>query len=281
MSSYSQLALLFVRAYVYDLWRYLVCAGGVFAALSLLSTTIGHRKIQASAPTLRQIGREIAYSCSTIAIFGFVGVGMYLVYYFSGLELVYSQIDDFGLPYLFFTLVLIIVAHDAYFYWTHRLMHHKRLFRWFHITHHKSRAPTSWAAYAFDPTEAFVHAIFPPMFTFVFPVHWVVYTVFLLHMLIWNAVGHCGHEVFPHAFATNSLYRWNTTVTHHDLHHSQPKWNFGLYFRWWDRLMKTEHPNYDEAFHRNSQPLRTAGTREVAPGKRAFLSCESPKVDRI
>ena len=33
-------------------------------------------------------------------------------------------------------------------------------------------------------------------------------------------------------------------ATHHDLHHQGPRWNFGLYFTLWDRLMGTEHPDY-------------------------------------
>lgn len=271
MPSCRELTTLFGQMCIYHLFRYLVCAGGVFVAVRLLSRAIAHKKIQLSSPTQRQIVREITYSCSTVALFSLVGVGMYFVFYFWGLELVYSRVDDFGLLYLFFTLVLIIPVHDAYFYWTHRLMHHRRLYRWFHITHHKSRTPTPWVAYGFDPTEGLVHAIFPPLFAFVFPIHWVVYTVFLLHMLIWNTVGHCGYEILPRSFARSSLYRWNTTVTHHDLHHSQPKWNFGLYFRWWDRLMKTENPNYDEIFFQTSRPRVSVEPSEIAQERSAFL----------
>ena len=44
------------------------------------------------------------------------------------------------------------------------------------------------------------------------------------------------------------LFDWLTTTTHHDLHHSQAHWNYGLYFTWWDRWMGTEHPDYHAHF---------------------------------
>ena len=44
------------------------------------------------------------------------------------------------------------------------------------------------------------------------------------------------------------MFDWMTTVTHHDLHHAQAGWNYGLYFTWWDRWMGTEHPQYHARF---------------------------------
>jgi sterol desaturase/sphingolipid hydroxylase (fatty acid hydroxylase superfamily) len=44
------------------------------------------------------------------------------------------------------------------------------------------------------------------------------------------------------------LFDWITTPTHHDIHHAEAGWNYGLYFTWWDRLMGTEHPGYHARF---------------------------------
>ncbi|MHA4894836.1 sterol desaturase family protein [Pedobacter sp. PWIIR3] len=41
----------------------------------------------------------------------------------------------------------------------------------------------------------------------------------------------------------------NTSI-HHNLHHSKFKGNYGLYFRFWDRLMGTENPNYVKEYDR-------------------------------
>ena len=41
----------------------------------------------------------------------------------------------------------------------------------------------------------------------------------------------------------------NTSV-YHNLHHSKFKGNYSLYFRWWDKLMKTENPDYVKEYDR-------------------------------
>jgi lathosterol oxidase len=95
------------------------------------------------------------------------------------------------------SLALIIVAHDAWFYWTHRALHDRRWFRAIHGRHHASLHPTPWAAYAFHPVEALVQAVFLPLFLLAVPVHVGVLGIFLLHMILRNAIGHCAHELFP------------------------------------------------------------------------------------
>ena len=74
----------------------------------------------------------------------------------NGLTQVYEPINKYGYGYYFFSILLMIVLHDTYFYWTHRAMHWKPLFKWVHKTHHLSINPTPFAAYAFHPIEAVV-----------------------------------------------------------------------------------------------------------------------------
>jgi len=63
----------------------------------------------------------------------------------------------------------LVVAHDTWFYWTHRALHDRRWFRAVHGRHHASLHPTPWAAYAFHPVEALVQAIFLPLFLLLVP----------------------------------------------------------------------------------------------------------------
>lgn len=39
--------------------------------------------------------------------------------------------------YLIFTIVVLDFLHDAWFYWTHRLLHWKPLYRHVHHLHHR------------------------------------------------------------------------------------------------------------------------------------------------
>jgi sterol desaturase/sphingolipid hydroxylase (fatty acid hydroxylase superfamily) len=78
--------------------------------------------------------------------------------------------------------------------------------------------------------------------------HAAVVVAFVLHQITRNVLGHMGHELAWPGFTRSRLTGWLTTTTHHDLHHSQGRYNYGLYFTWWDRMMGTEHPRYHEAF---------------------------------
>jgi len=42
---------------------------------------------------------------------------------------------------------------------------------------------------------------------------------------------------------------WHTTTTHHSMHHQHSKFNYGLYFTWWDNWMNTAHNKYEHTFN--------------------------------
>jgi sterol desaturase/sphingolipid hydroxylase (fatty acid hydroxylase superfamily) len=153
--------------------------------------------------------------------------------------------------------VLLLVVQDTYFYWTHRAMHHPWLFQGVHLAHHRSREPSPFAAYAFSPVEALVHAAYVPLLLLVVPVHELAIFAFLAVMIARNVLGHLGIELFPRWFARSRWSRWSTTTTHHALHHRHAGANFGLYFTFWDRLMRTTDPTYEAAFEEvASRPRR-------------------------
>src|SRR5262249_3233016 len=78
-----------------------------------------------------------------------------------------------------------------------RAMHHPRVFRWMYRVHHRSHNPSPWAAYAFAPSEALVHAAFVPLVTLVMPVNGWALFAFLGFMIARNVLGHLGVELFP------------------------------------------------------------------------------------
>ena len=90
-------------------------------------------------------------------------------------------------------------------------------------------------------------------------------------MMLRNAIGHSGYELFPANRNSRPLFDWMTTVTHHDLHHAHAGYNLGLYFTWWDRLMGTEHPDYHEAFRKVANPVPWRSARAL---RRASESAE-------
>ncbi len=253
-----------------DAARYAIAAGGLVMGLRLApSGWTAARRLQSRLASHADRRREIGYSLLTIMIFALNGYGVHLGARHGLFTIMPGLPIDEVIPAAA-TLVLMIVAHDAYFYWTHRAMHHPRLFRFFHRTHHRSHTPTPWAAYAFDWPEAVVQAVFLPLFLLFVPVHGVVLLVFLTHMILRNVMGHAGVELFPCGWAGSRWLGWITATVHHDQHHATSRWSYGLYFRWWDRMMGTEHPDYVGAFERaTGQPHKITETRDAAAIEKA------------
>ena len=234
----------FVGSFTMDFGRYLFAAGGVYLIVWVFFRDgFQSRKIRLRTPKSQQMWREFGHSIKTVIVYSLIGM---LTYYGlqNGMMQIYGTISMYGWVWFSFSLTLMVVAHDAYFYWVHWLMHRKGVMKYIHNTHHRSHNPTPWAAYSFDVFEAAVHALFVPLFLIFVPVHSSVIMLFLAHMIIRNAVGHSGYELFPRHWATHPVLGMINLVTHHDLHHANGNYNFGLYFTWWDRIMGTEHPDY-------------------------------------
>jgi lathosterol oxidase len=262
---------LFTWYYLFYAIPYLVVAFAASAGLSSSLRGYGTRhKIQPISPSVSQIIREIFYSMLTIAIFSFVAIYVFASSRVHDRDVIYYSLDERGWWYVVFSLILMIVLHDAYFYWTHRLMHLPYLFRPIHRTHHRSRMPTAWAAYEFSPAEALVQALFFPLFTWWFPIYWLVFLIFLAHMIFRVVQIHSGVEWMPRRVIDQPILNLLTTTTHHDLHHRRMSGNYGLYFTWWDRLMGTELPDYRVEFLRyasgssSRQTLVAGGKKQVA-----------------
>ena len=229
---------------LHDIIKYLLAAGVLALLLWIGRDRLQGRRLQARRPTSSDLRREIGWSLTTASLFACASLlGIFWVAR-QGWSQLYWDLQQHSLSYAGFSLLLMIVAHDAYFYWTHRLLHRPRLMRWSHRLHHLSRTPTPWTAYAFHPSEALVQTAFPILFALVVPMHPLILLLWSIHMIVRNVLGHCGHELMPHWMIRSGWFDWLTTTTHHDLHHQFGRYNYGLYFTWWDRWLGTEHPEY-------------------------------------
>ena len=231
-----------------DLTRYVVFAVGVWFVLWIaLAKPLAGRKIRPDTPKPKQLLIELGASLRSITIFSTVGLSTFALEGF-GLLPGPRVAAEWGAAWAWASMALMIVGHDAYFYWTHRAIHDPRLFRAFHRRHHKSNNPSPFTAYSFDIGEAVIQASFVPLWMLVVPTQWWVVGLVMLHQIVRNTLGHSGYELFPARRDGRPLLDFLTTTTHHDIHHAQAGYNYGLYFTWWDRLMGTEHPDYYARF---------------------------------
>jgi len=227
--------------------RYAIFAGILFAMFYL----VRHRKWQARRIQKRpnkwsQYRTEIFYSFVSACIFGLLAIAVSMARA-AGYTLIYTNIADYGWVYFGFSIVCVTFLHDTYFYWTHRLMHHPRIYNWMHRVHHLSHNPSPWAAMSFHPTEALIEAGIIVVVFFI-PLHPLALFVFFTLSLAVNMIGHLGYEVYPRGFAKHWFGKWQNNATHHNMHHQLVRCNYGLYFNFWDTIMRTNHPQYVERY---------------------------------
>ena len=187
-----------------------------------------------------QIRREIGWSLASAAIYGIPAGVVAWGWAERGWTRIYSDIGDYPLWYLPLSLFLYLAAHDTWFYWTHRLLHRPRWFRAAHAVHHASRPPTAWAAMSFHPFEAVSGAVVIPALVFVVPIHVGMLLAVLLIMTVMGVTNHMGWEMFPRALVHSRAGSWLITASHHQRHHDEYQCNYGLYFRFWDRVCGTD-----------------------------------------
>jgi lathosterol oxidase len=213
--------------------RYLLTSG-VFA----WATKLRHPGLYAGLEP--QMGREIYWSLLSAAIYGVPAGIVAWGWNNRGWTQIYTEFSQYPLWYLPLSVFLYLFAHDTWFYWTHRLMHRSWWFKVAHTVHHESRPPTAWAAMSFHPWEALTGALVIPLLVFTIPVHVAALGLVLTVMTVMGITNHMGWELFPKFVVNGKLGKWLITATHHQKHHDAYRGNYGLYFRFWDKVCGTD-----------------------------------------
>ena len=244
----SPLVTHFLQIFALNVLRYLIFAGSAFLLFYVWKKRkFSILKIQSQYPDKADMLREILYSLCSLFIFACIGSYIFWLS-LHGQTLIYRDWHSHSLGYFIFSVGVFIIAHDTYFYWTHRLMHWHRLYPYIHRIHHLSTNPTPWAAFAFHPLEAIVEIGILVIMVFAIPLHPLAILVWILYMTALNVLGHLGFELFPRGFTSGTITRWHNTSLHHNMHHRFVRCNYGLYFNIWDRILGTNHAKYTDEY---------------------------------
>jgi sterol desaturase/sphingolipid hydroxylase (fatty acid hydroxylase superfamily) len=236
--------------------RYLVVSGLAFWLLwQRGGEKLRARRLNRDRPMRRVMLQEIRLSLLSSGIYA-APAAFALVVWQHGGTLIYTDWNAYGgAAYLLLSAFIYLAAQDTYYYWAHRLMHHPRLFSWMHAGHHRSRQPTPFASFAFDPAEALVTAWLLPAMAFVVPIHIGVVLALLLLMTVTAVLNHSGWEMLPSRLLDGPIGGQLISATHHSLHHLHFAKNYGLYFRFWDKAMGTDiMPRAAARKHKESIP---------------------------
>lgn len=205
------------------------------------------RKLGGRKYTGRQFRREIAWSTVTAAIFAFTGT-IILFLWQKGYTSIYTDIHQYSLWWLPASFGISLLIDETYYYWVHRFLHSPAIFKKIHKVHHQSNITSPWTAFAFHPIEGMMLSVVLPVTLMIVPMHPIAIFSQLAIMTFTSVINHLDIEIYPKKFNHHAIGRWIIGATHHSLHHRQFKYNYGLYFTFWDKWQKTESPAFDETF---------------------------------
>ncbi|MBE9204605.1 sterol desaturase family protein [Synechocystis salina LEGE 06099] len=237
--------------FVIILLRYFLIAGGTYAFFySPWGQSLISSQFPINIPPWSSIRKDIKLSVISAMVFAVAAAFIFSSYGWK-INRLYFDPYQHGLWYLGVSYILVLLLQDTYFYFTHRLFHHHLLFPLFHQGHHCSRYPTPLTSFAFDLPEAIVQSFFLIVVVSLIPLHFFTLLAILITMTIWSVINHLGIDRLPLTFPHHWLGKYFIGTAHHSLHHLKHNANYGLYFTFWDKILGTEDPTYQEKLGRN------------------------------
>lgn len=227
----------------------------IISSVMIVSVVVGARYVAVSGmfawltarrfPNLyagrgRQIRTEIGWSMISAFVYGVPAGLLAWGWQAHGWTKIYADASQYPPWWLPMSVLVYLLIHDSWFFWTHRWMHRPSLFKKIHAVHHASNNPTAWAAMSFHPWESVIGAVLVPAAVMVIPIHYGALLVVLAVMTVMGVTNHMGWEIFPRWLVRGRVGEWLITASHHQRHHEKYRCNFGLYFRFWDRLCGTD-----------------------------------------
>ena len=173
---------------LFNLGLYLFFGIAVFVVVWVLLKNVWRwRRIQPRSEGRAHFFRhDILFSVGSILLAGLLTASITLLDTWGYMKL-YSDFHTYGSFWGIAQIFFLIFFYDAYFYWTHRFMHHPKIYRWVHKTHHKSTDPSPLTIFSFHPFENLIEFLPFLLLPMIIPIHF-------LCQLLTNISIHCGHQ---------------------------------------------------------------------------------------
>jgi methylsterol monooxygenase len=131
-----------------------------------------------------------------------------------------------------------LVLEDTWHYFFHRLLHHKRIYKYVHKVHHNFQAPFGMVAEYAHPIETMVLGMGFFIGIMAFANHIFVIWVWMATRLLETIDVHSGYNLKINPLHVLPFYAGNE---YHDFHHMNFVGNYGSSFTFWDKVFGTDN----------------------------------------
>ncbi len=170
----------------------------------------------------------------------------------------YLPVLSFGANPLWFIAIffLIPIWESLYFYWIHRALHTRWLYRVAHSLHHRNTNIGPWSGLSMHPIEhvMFLGGVLVHLFVLSHPLHIV------FHLQFYALLAVTTHSGFEGLFAGGKK-RLHLGNFHHQMHHRYFEVNYGNLDVPWDKLFGSFHDGTPQAHEAMKVRRRRMQTR--------------------
>lgn len=129
------------------------------------------------------------------------------------------------------------VIEDTWHYFLHRLLHHKRIYKYIHKIHHEFQAPFGMEAEYAHPLETLILGTGFFIGIMLLCDHVILLWAWVTVRLIETIDVHSGYDIPLNPLHLIPFYAGSR---HHDFHHMNFIGNYASTFTWWDRIFGTD-----------------------------------------
>jgi ring-1,2-phenylacetyl-CoA epoxidase subunit PaaE len=214
----------------------------------VLAGFLSNRRIQTSKRAgFGQIKNEI-YNTILVTIASTLFTGIIFYFKDAGWTKFYADAGRYGWWYEVLAIVVVLLISDGWFYWTHRWLHHPKIYKYIHAVHHKSLDTTPFTTFSFHPIEGVLNTVWVLPLVIVMPVSLFALGIVQVFGMFNNIKSHLGYELYPKFFDRVFPFNMLITSTHHNIHHTRYNGNYALMVRFWDVVCGTEISDTQEVF---------------------------------
>ncbi|CAK9303676.1 unnamed protein product [Gordionus sp. m RMFG-2023] len=186
--------------------------------------------------------KEAQMKCFKLLLFNHICIQFPLImgtYYF--VEFLNIPLEYEKMPRWYIIGLQVIgcaIIEDTWHYFLHRMMHHRKLYKYVHKLHHTFNAPFGMVAEYAHPVETLVLGMGFFIGILTFTTHMILLWIWVLFRLLETIDVHSGYDIwFLNPFHLLPGY---AGVRFHDFHHMNFVGNYSSTFVWWDKLFGTD-----------------------------------------